>query len=688
MANIAALFKQALVHHQGGEYQQAEALYLEILRTDPHHAESLHLLGLLRHQAGHSEAGVALIRQAIALIPRGAIFHSNLGIVLIDLRRLDEAVQCFQEAVRINPRFADAYANMALALKDLGRIEEADIACRQALAIEPNHASALNIQGNILLDLKKPDEAIRCYREALRANPRFVDALSNLALALNGVGQMAEAQECCRTALAINPAHAVTHNTLALSYLQAGKLPEAAASFAEALRLKADYPSPRWNLALLKLLRGDYADAWPGFELRWRLSGFYRSEAAQPLWDGSPLAGKTILLYAEQGLGDTIQFVRYAPLVKERGGRVVVECQSALVPLLHTVAVIDEIVPKGQPVPPFDVHAALMSLAGIFETKLDTIPADVPYLRADPELVTRWRSEILAPFSGEPKATNVGIVWQGSPTQEDDCHRSVPLAQFAPLAEVPGVRLFSLQVGAGRDQLSQVTFPVTDLGCRMNPNSLGDLAAILVNLDLVVTVCTAVAHLAGALGVTGWVALRSTPHWVWLLDRDQTPWYPTLRLFRQQQAGAWGPVFERIAGALRQRVAGAAERRPILVEVPAGELIDKITILEIKEERIKDADKLRNIRAELETLRRSRSFPRSQELDRLTAELKKVNETLWDIEDHIREHEREQNFGSSFVELARGVYHNNDRRSALKRKINDLLGSRLVEEKSYAEYGS
>ncbi len=183
-------------------------------------------------------------------------------------------------------------------------------------------------------------------------------------------------------------------------------------------------------------------DAWPGFELRWRLSGFYRSQAEQPLWDGSPLNGKTILLYSEQGLGDTIQFVRYARMVKERGGRVLVECQPALLPVLDRVQGIDQLFPKGQSLPAFDVHAALMSLAGIFGTTLATIPADVPYLRPEPELVKRWRDELNS-MSGY----KIGIVWQGSPTQEDDCHRSVPLASFAPLAEIPGVTLLSLQVG-------------------------------------------------------------------------------------------------------------------------------------------------------------------------------------------------------------------------------------------------
>ncbi len=327
-----------------------------------------------------------------------------------------------------------------------------------------------------------------------------------------------------------------------------------------------------------------------------------------------------------------------------------------------------------------------MSLAGIFDTSLATLPAQVPYLRSEPELVERWRAELSA-ING----FKVGIVWQGSPTQEDDQYRSIPLALYAPLAAVPGVRLLSLQVGHGKEQLPHVPFPVYDIGSRFDPVSLHDLAAVLPTLDLIVTVCTSVAHLAGALGVPAWVALRRVPHWVWQLDRPNTPWYPSLRLFRQERRDEWASVLTKMAAALREHIGqaqSAPTAGPVMVETAAGELIDKITILEIKSERIADAYKLRNIRAELATLRQARdqNFPESPQLRDLTAALKNVNEALWEIEDDIREQERSKDFGSTFIELARSVYLQNDRRAELKRSLNDLLGSRLVEEKSYAKY--
>jgi hypothetical protein len=264
------------------------------------------------------------------------------------------------------------------------------------------------------------------------------------------------------------------------------------------------------------------------------------------------------------------------------------------------------------------------------------------------------------------------------------------LAQFAPLARVPGVRLLSLQKGLGREQIPALRglFPVTDLGAELDEATgpFLDTAAVMMNLDLVVTSDTSIAHLAGALGVPVWVALQDVPDWRWLLDREDSPWYPTMRLFRQTTPGRWEDVFDRIAEALRRRMAAPTELRPITVEIAPGELIDKITILKIKSERISDAAKRRNVHTELALLVAARdcTVPGLSELKRLETELKEVNEALWQIEDEIRLCERCEDFGPRFVGLARSVYHTNDRRAALKRRINELLRSDLMEEKSYA----
>lgn len=271
----------------------------------------------------------------------------------------------------------------------------------------------------------------------------------------------------------------------------------------------------------------------------------------QPAWDGSPLDGRRILLYAEQGLGDTIQFVRYARPVQERGGVVILECQPALRRLLAGCPGVDRLVPHGAPLPEFNVRARLMGLPEVLDGPAGRPPADVPYLRAEPERQRRWRRQL-----GEAPAFSVGIIWQGNPNYPLDRERSAPLARFAPLAGVQGVSLFSLQKGSGTEQLAAAGFPVTDLGGRLDrgPEAFLDTAAVLVNLNLVVTVDTAVAHLAGALGVPVWLALPVAAHWRWGLEAERTAWYPTIRLFRQTAPGDWEGVFARMAESLRRQV--------------------------------------------------------------------------------------------------------------------------------------
>ena len=429
---------------------------------------------------------------------------------------------------------------------------------------------------------------------------------------------------------------------------------------------------------------GRFEQGWPGYEWRWKCKEFGSLPPFQPpLWDGSSLDGRTILVHAEQGLGDTLQFIRYVPSLHQRGGRVILMCQPPLVRLLTRSPGIERLLAHGDPVPEFDVHTPLLSLPRLLGTTLESVPADVPYLEAEPQLVEAWRHRL-----GSYPGFKVGIVWQGNPKFRLDRLRSIPLAQFAPLARVPGVHLFSLQKGPGAEQLAAVTdrFPVTDLGRRLD--DFMDTAAVLKNLDLVISVDTAIAHLAGALGIPVWVALPFAPDWRWLMGREDSPWYPTMRLFRQTRPGQWEDVFHHIAEALQRRLAAPAELRPITVEIAPGELIDKITILEIKSERITDAAKRHHAGTKLAMLvaARDRAVPGSAELARLATELKAVNEARWQIEDEIRRCERDEDFGPRFVALARSVYRTNDRRAALKRQINELLGSKLIEEKSYTSY--
>jgi len=290
-----------------------------------------------------------------------------------------------------------------------------------------------------------------------------------------------------------------------------------------------------------------FARGWPEYEWRWHRRQAVQRNFYATRWDGSPLAGRTILLHAEQGLGDTLQFVRYASLVKRRGGTIIVECQPPLVKLLTGCPGIDQVVAYGDALPPFEFHAPLMSLPAIFGTTVETIPQEVPYLLADPELRQKWRGELEG-----MREFKVGIVWQGRPEPPWVGNRSIPLRKYAPLAQVPGVKLFSLQKGPGVEQLVASSVEVTDFGPRLDEATgpFLDTAALMRNLDLVITSDTATAHLAGALGVPVWVAIPVAPDWRWMLNRTDSPWYPTMRLFRQTNLGDWDTVFAQMATEL------------------------------------------------------------------------------------------------------------------------------------------
>jgi tetratricopeptide (TPR) repeat protein len=700
-----------------GKPREAADSYRQAVRLRPNFLEALNNLGNVLLALGQLAEACACYEKVLALRPDYAQAHNNLGAALRAQDQVERAIVCYEKALQLAPSYADAHNNLGDARAALGQWERAESCYRQALALQPGYPEALNNLGVALVRLDRIDEAIRCHEQALGQRPHFYEAHNNLGNALIAQRKLAEAERCYRETVRLRPDYAQGHYNLGIALAEQGRLDEALASYQEALRLKPDHTEARGNLgnalralgrmdealacyrqvlelkpddpdahmsrALAWLLLGDYERGWPEYEWRWRTRAFTKPRYVQPRWDGSPLAGRTLLLHPEQGLGDTIQFVRYAPLARARGGKVVLACPKALRLLLSGCAGVDQLVVQGEDLPPFDTYAPLLSLPGLLGTTLATVPAEVPYLHADPELVQRWRREL-----EQLPGFKVGIVWQGNPDNRGDRYRSVPLRHFAALAAVPGVRLISLQKGPGTEQLAAVDFPVTDLGPRLDESSgpFRDSAAVLQCLDLVVVIDTALAHLAGALAVPAWVALSASADWRWLLDREDSPWYPTVRLFRQRRFGEWEEVFARMAEALKRRLAEGPVG-PLLVEVSAGELLDKITILQIKKDRLKKPEQLRSVQAELAVLTAAweRAVRRTAELEQLTAELRAVNEALWEVEDALRDCERAQDFGEHFVELARRVYRTNDRRSALKRQVNDLLGSRLREEKSYGQ---
>lgn len=604
---------------------------------------------------GRIEEAVALYRATLTADPGHAPALHRLGVLAAANGHPGLATELIGRAVAADGTAAAYPADLGRILHESGRAAEAEAQYRRALALDPGAVAARVNLGNALRDLGRPDEA---------------------------AAELARAAEQAPNVAAI-------HANLGCAHHDRGCLDDAVAAYRQALALAPDDAGTRWNLAQALLLNGDFAAGWSDHEWRRLIPGGPRRDFPRPAWDGGALESRTILLHAEQGLGDVLQFIRYAPLVKARGaGAVLVECPPALIPLLRSAPGIDRLIPTGRPDwPAFDRHAPLPSLPALFGTDEDGIPAAVPYLAAEPERVARWRARLAA---GGPGFT-VGVVWQGNPHGAIDRGRSPPLAAFVPLAAVPGVRLISLQRRDGLEQLE-----ARPAGLRLETldeevdadGAFLDTAAIMECLDLVISSDTAAAHLAGALGRPVWVPLKRVPDWRWLLERADSPWYPTMRLFRQSRAGDWDGVFQALAAALAVRAAPAAAATLPLAPVSWGELIDKITILEIKAARLADPSKRANVEQELAALAavRAGAGVASPALSALTRELRTINEALWGIEDEIRDHERAKEFGPRFVELARAVYRTNDHRADLKGRINRLLNSALVEEKSYAAY--
>jgi tetratricopeptide (TPR) repeat protein len=532
---------------RAGRLEEAIACLERAAELNPRHAGTHNNLGETLRRVGRFEEAIARLRQAIQLSPQSAPARNNLGNALFDQGRAEEALACYRIALQIQPTFAEALNNLGNALHHQGLPEQAEATLRQALQFQPGYVEAHNNLGLLLRDQNRLEEAHACFKQALRLKPDYVDAHNNLGTVLLDLNRLEEAGACFQQALCLKSDHVEAHDNLALVRLAQGQREQALYCYREALRCKPDHAEAHFAQALVWLSQGNWQAGWPEYEWRLQLKVADKRTFDQPRWDGGSLEDQTILLHTEQGLGDTLQFIRYASLLKSRGATVLIECQPPLGAILSSCPGIDRVLERGARLPDFDVQSPLPSVPGILRTSVADVPAPVPYLFPREEQVQQWRSR-LNPVPG----FKVGIAWQGNPKYRNDRRRSVPLAAFAPLAKVPGVRLYSLQKGHGVDQLTSAPFALTDLGSELK--DFADTAALVSALDLVVSIDSAVAHLAGALGAPTWVALPFVPDWRWLLGRDDSPWYPTMRLFRQQTPGAWDEVFTRIALALETTV--------------------------------------------------------------------------------------------------------------------------------------
>jgi Flp pilus assembly protein TadD len=443
---------------------------------------------------------------------------------------------------------SDDALELALAHHGAGRLAEAGQLYRQILALDPGHAGALHLLGVIALQSGRPEEAVWFVRQAVARDPGQSVFYSNLGEAHRALGQLDEAKECYLTALGLAPDFAEAHNNLGLVLQMQGDFAAAQRHFERAIEIRPDNAEAHYNLARVLLLGGDYERGWPEYTWRERLRGHPSQALGLPRWDGTP-TGDRLLLFAEQGLGDTLQFARYLPRVRERAPNAIVAVQPVLVPLLRSSGFTD-VVPMTEAPPGAQWQCALAALPGLLDGAQQPSMADEPYLRAQTSRIEHWRDGL----SGWP-GFQVGIAWQGNPAYYSDRFRSIPLAQFGPIAALEGVRLISLQKGPGVEQLDSTgdRFQVVRVDDQLDVSEpFMDTAAIIAGLDLVVTSDTSIAHLAGAMGLRVWVALGLSPDWRWLLGRADSPWYPSMRLFRQTRLGDWSDVFQQIAEALAQ----------------------------------------------------------------------------------------------------------------------------------------
>lgn len=500
---------------QRGAFAEAEASCRAILASRPAHHEALHMLGLAVAQQGRLEEAVGHIQAAIALRRDVPALHSNLGNVQKLLGRQEAALASFDTALALAPDYAEAHSN----------------------------------RGNVLRELGRDDEALADYDAAIALAPHFADAHYNRGVVLQGMDRPLDALESYQAAINRAPAYAQAHNNRGLALQTLGRHDEALAAFAAASRLRPDYAEAHLHEGFCRLAAGDFRRGWPKYEYRRRLPGFPGRADRPPhlLWPGAALrAGTTVLLWAEQGLGDTLQFCRYAAVAADRGARVVLEVQPALKSLLRNTPGIDSIHAQGEPAPDFDFHSPLLSLPLLAGTDFSNMPAAVPYVHADPQRIQKFSARL-----GEKRRPRIGVVWSGNPSPYDrnDHRRSIPFEQFARLLH-PAVQWVSLQKET-REQDRRLSVNSGVIDVQDDIRDFADTAALAGLMDRVISIDTAVAHLAGAMAKPLWVLLPQQADWRWFRERQDSPWYPTATLFRQAQPGDWSDVLARVAVALQ-----------------------------------------------------------------------------------------------------------------------------------------
>jgi tetratricopeptide (TPR) repeat protein len=554
--------RQAGQAYAQGNFHLARMLYQEILAVEPARSEALHVLGVIAGRSGDWMQAAELLGRAVAADPANADVHCDFGVVLKALRRWREAVACYERAIELRPHHAEAHSNRGNVLRELRQFEAALASYDRAIAIWPNYAEAHYNRGIVLHDLQRMEDALASYDRAIAIRPDHAAAHCNRGVVQEHLHLLEAAVQSYEQAVAIQPgfARALANRGNALRALL--RVDAAIDSCNRAIAAAPGYAAPYQNRAVARLLAGDFEQGWQDYEWRWKNeeSALHKDHRAftQPQWRGEQeLEGRSILIHSEQGLGDTIQFCRYVPLLARRGATVIFEVPRPLVQLLAGLAGVAQLISRGTTLPDFDYHCPLMSLPLVFKTTLATIPAEVPYLAVDAERRRHWHDKL-----GERGKPRVGLVWSGGfrPDQPEvwsvNSRRNIPLAKLAPLSN-SDVEYHSLQKGqAAESELVQLDTHLwkgpRPIDCAGELDDFADTAALIEQLDLVISVDTSTAHLAGALGKPVWILNRFDTCWRWLLDRSDSPWYPTAKLYRQAKPGDWDAVVEQLRGDIQR----------------------------------------------------------------------------------------------------------------------------------------
>jgi tetratricopeptide (TPR) repeat protein len=541
------LFSEGFALHRSGQLEEAAARYRRAVDQHPDHFDALHLLGAIYARTGRPSDAAALLGRAIRINPNVAQAYFALGMALSQLRRPEEALANFDRAIALSPGLMQAHYNRALQLTELGRLEEAVSSYDQTVALAPDSVNAWFNRGVLLQDLGRLAEAVASFDAVIRLTPNDVDAHNRRGVVLNALGRPEEALDSYERAIALSPALAEAHYNCGIALHELTRVEEAIASFEAAVALRPDYAEAHVNLAFSLLVAGRFEAGWREHEWRKRLWGeAARMFDAKRLWTGEPgLEGKTLFVHHEQGLGDTIQFCRYAKLLNETGARLILSVHAPLKPLLRQLGPAVEVIGDDEPAPAFDHFSPLLSLPLACGTTLESIPSHPRYIWADADQRSRFEDRL-----GPRVRPRIGLAWSGDPGHMNDRNRSIAFEQLGPL----------LTDNADWICLQNAVRPADSAalarhgGVSFHGDALADFsdaAALVDHMDLVITVDTSLAHLAGAMGKPVWILLPFAPDWRWLLGRSDSPWYPSARLFRQPRRGDWSSVIEAVRAELR-----------------------------------------------------------------------------------------------------------------------------------------